>query len=137
MADQPPGIADEARPSLPRRGPVPPVAELSNEELVALIEAEHPYRGRALFELNDRVAGDDDAASKVGALSRLASVRHTRLFDRVTLAWSGIIALLAAGSPHARSTAYAAFGALDADEQRDMLEHLECDRIEDAHPRVG
>lgn len=109
---------------------------MSNEQLVALIEAEHPYRGRALFELSDRVAADDDAATKVGALSRLASVRDARLFDRVSLAWSAIIALLAAETPHARETAYRAFDALSAEEQRDMLDHLECERIVDAHPRV-
>ena len=125
------------KPSLPRRGPAPPVADMSNDELVALVEQEHPYRGRAIFELNDRVAADDDAATKVGALSRLASVRGTRLFDRVSLAWSGIIALLAAETPHARATAYDAFQALAPEEQRDMLDHLECSRIEDAHPRVS
>lgn len=124
-------------PSLPGRGPAPPVADMSNDELVALVEAEHPYRGLALFELNDRTAGDDDAATKVGALSRLPSVRNTRLFDRVSLAWSAIIALLAAETPHARATAYAAFGALGAEEQRDMLDYLECERIEDAHPRIS
>jgi hypothetical protein len=124
------------KPPLPQRGPAPPVETMSNAELVALIEAEHPYRGRALFELSDRVVGDDDAATKLGALTQVPSVRATRLFDRVSLAWSGIIALLAAEAPHARSVAYEAFAALDADEQRDMLDYLECEQIEDAHPRV-
>ena len=122
---------------LPGRGPAPPVAEMGNKELVSLVEAEHPYRGLALFELNDRAAGDDDAATKVAELSRLPSVRNTRLFDRVSLAWSAIIALLAAETTHARAAAYQAFGALGAEEQRDMLDYLECERIEDAHPRVS
>ena len=123
-------------PPLPRRGPAPPVEDMSNAELVELVEAEHPYRGRALFELSDRIAGDDDAATKCGTLSTLPSVRNARLFDRVSLAWSGIIALLAAETPHARAAAYAAFGSLAEQEQRDMLDYLECDRIFDAHPRV-
>jgi hypothetical protein len=123
-------------PALPRRGPAPPVERMSNDELVALVESEHPYRGRALFELSDRVAGDGDAATRVGALSRLPSLRNTRLFDRVSLAWSAIIALLAGETDHCRTTGYAAFGALDAHEQRDMLDYLECERIEDAHPRI-
>ena len=123
-------------PPLPRRGPAPPVEEMSNAELVELVESGHPYRGRALFELSDRVAGDDDAATKCGALSTLPSVRAARLFDRVSLAWSAIIALLAAGTPHARLTAYRAFAALGVDEQRDLLDHLECERIEDAQPRL-
>ena len=125
------------RPRLPGRGPVPPVKQMSNAELAALVEAEHPYRGRALFELNDRITEDDDAATKVGELSRLDSVRHTRLFDRVSLAWSGIIALLAAETPHARTAAYGAFASLSAEEQREMLEYLECERIVDAHPHVS
>jgi hypothetical protein len=110
---------------------------MSNAELVELVESEHPYRGRALFELSDRIAGDDDAATRCGALSMLPSVRDARLFDRVSLAWSAIIALLAAGTPHARRTAYEAFAALDSGEQRDLLEHLECERIEEARPRIG
>jgi hypothetical protein len=109
---------------------------MNNAELVQLIEAEHPYRGRALFELNDRIVGDDDAATKVGELSRLDSVRHTRLFDRVSLAWSAIIALLAAETPHSRQTGYAAFAALGDEERLDMLDYLEVERIEDAHPRI-
>jgi hypothetical protein len=125
------------RPQLPRRGPAPPVETMSNAELVELIEGEHPYRGRALFELNDRIVRDDDAATRVGKLTRLDSVRGTRLFDRVSLAWSGIIALLAAETPHSRITAYEAFAALDDDEQKDMLDYLECEQIADAHPRIS
>jgi hypothetical protein len=129
-------MATDVNPPLPRRGPVPPVADMSNAELAALVEAQDPYQGRALFELADRISGDDDAATRVGALSRLASVRDTRLFDRVSLAWSAIISLLAAETSHSRATAYAAFAALDADQRRDLLDYLECERIEDAHPRT-
>jgi hypothetical protein len=124
-------------PPLPRRGPAPPVERLSNAELARMIEAEHPYRGKALFELSDRIALDDDAATKVAMLSRLTSLRTARLFDRVSLAWSAIIALLAAETPFARDSAYEAFGALDIAEQRDMLDYLEVSAIEEAHPRIA
>lgn len=129
--------AEDPRPRLPRRGPAPAVDQMDNAELARMIEAEHPYRGKALFELSDRIAHDDDAATKVAMLSRLTSLRHARLFDRVSLAWSAIIALLAAETPHARSCAYEAFGALDDAERKDMLDYLEVDAIEDAHPRIG
>jgi hypothetical protein len=123
-------------PPLPRRGPAPPVADMDNAELVRLIEAEHPYRGKALFELSDRVALDDDAATKVAMLSRLSSLRSAQLFDRVSLAWSGIIALLAAETAHARASAYEAFRALDPEERRELLDYLEVTSIEEAHPKV-
>ena len=110
---------------------------MSNAELARMVEAEHPYRGKALFELSDRIAHDDDAATKVAMLSRLTSLRRARLFDRVSLAWSGIIALLAAETEHARQAAYEAFGALDVEEQRDMLDYLEVSSIEEAHPRIA
>ncbi|WP_231953561.1 hypothetical protein [Actinoplanes derwentensis] len=122
--------------SLPRRGPAPPVDRMDNAELARLIESEHPYRGKALFELCDRIALDDDAATKVGLLSRLTSLRRARLFDRVSLAWSAIIALLAAETVHSRAEAYDAFGALDEAERRDMLDYLEVSAIEEAHPRI-
>ena len=125
------------RPPLPKRGPAPPVDRMSNAELARLVESEHPYRGKALFELSDRVAHDDDAATKVAMLSRLTSLRTARLFDRVSLAWSAIIALLAAETPHSRASAYEAFGALGVDEQRDLLDYLEVGSIEDAHPRIA
>ena len=123
-------------PPLPRRGPAPPVDELSNAQLVRLVEGEHPYRGRALFELCDRAPHDDDAATKVAMLSRLTSLRDTRLFDRVSLAWSAIIALLGAGTSHARTAAYEAFSALDPGEQQRLLDYLEVATIEEAHPHV-
>jgi hypothetical protein len=129
-------VPDE-RPALPKRGPAPPVDRMDNTELGRLVEAEHPYRGKAFFELCDRVPADDDAATKVAMLSRLTSMRRARLFDRVSLAWSGIIALLAAETPHARDAAYEAFGALDEAEQRDMLDYLEVATIEEAHPRIA
>jgi len=110
---------------------------MGNAELARLIEAEHPYRGKALFELSDRIAHDDDAATKVAMLSRLSSLRTARLFDRVSLAWSAIIALLAAETPHSRAVAYESFYALGLEEQKDMLDYLEVTEIEDAHPRIG
>jgi hypothetical protein len=122
---------------LPSRGPAPPVENMNNAELARLVESEHPYRGKALFELSDRIALDDDAATKVAMLTRLTSLRSARLFDRVSLAWSGIIALLAAETAHARSSAYEAFHALDPAEQRDMLDYLEVTAIEEAHPRIA
>ena len=129
--------AEDSRPQLPRRGPAPAVDRMDNAELARMVEAEHPYRGKALFELSDRIAHDDDAATKVAMLSRLTSLRQARLFDRVSLAWSAIIALLAAETPHSRAAAYEAFGALDIAEQKDMLDYLEVSAIEDAHPRIG
>ncbi|WIM97430.1 hypothetical protein ACTOB_000949 [Actinoplanes oblitus] len=127
----------EPNPRLPRRGPAPAVDQMSNAELARMVEAEHPYRGKALFELCDRLPHDDDAVTKVAMLTRLTSLRRARLFDRVSLAWSAIIALLAAETANARDEAYAAFRALDPAEQRDMLDYLEVTAIEEAHPRIA
>jgi hypothetical protein len=124
-------------PQLPQRGPAPAVEEMNNAELGRMVESEHPYRGKALFELCDRIALDDDAATKVAMLSRLTSLRRARLFDRVSLAWSGIIALLAAETVHSRASAYEAFRALEQNEQRDLLDYLEVASIEEAHPRIA
>jgi hypothetical protein len=124
-------------PKLPRRGQAPPVDRMTNAELARMIEAEHPYRGRALFELSDRIPADDDAATKVAMLSRLTSLREARVFDPVSLAWTAIIALLAGGTDHARAEAYEAFGALDAGEQAKMLEYLEVKSIEEARPTMS
>jgi hypothetical protein len=124
------------RPELPRRGPAPAVDEMTNAELTRMIEAEHPYQGRALFELADRIPHDDDAATKVAMVSRLSSLRNARLFDPVSLAWSAIISLLAGGTPHARAQAYEAFRALEPDEQARMLAYLEVSSIEQARPAV-
>ncbi|WP_306212246.1 hypothetical protein [Actinoplanes sp. RD1] len=129
--------AEDARPQLPRRGPAPPVEQMDNAELARMVESEHAYRGKALFELSDRAPHDDDAATKVAMLSRLTSLREARLFDPVSLAWSAIISLLAAETPHARDCAYEAFGALEPPEQRDFLEYLQVNSIQEAHPRVG
>ena len=129
--------AETPPPPLPRRGPAPAVDGMTNAELARMIEAEHPYRGRALFELSDRIATDDDAATKVAMLSRLSSLRNARVFDPVSLAWSAIIALLAGGTEHARSSAYEAFGALDQVEQDKLLKYLEVASIEEAHPRYA
>ncbi len=129
--------AESPRPELPGRGPAPPVETMSNADLARMIEAEHPYRGKALFELSDRVRHDEDAATKVAMLSRLTSLRTARLFDQVSLAWSAIIALLAAETPYARAAAYEAFGALDPAEQRDLLDYLDVASIAEAHPRLS
>jgi len=110
---------------------------MTNAELARMIESEHPYRGRALFELSDRIPTDDDAATKVAMLSRLTSLRLARVFDPVSLAWTAIIALLAGGTDHARAEAYDAFGALDPDEQAKMLEYLEVKSIEEARPTMS
>jgi hypothetical protein len=110
---------------------------MTNSELCRLIESEHPYRGRALFELSDRIPTDDDAATKVAMLSRLTSLRLARVFDPVSLAWTAIIALLAAGTDHAREEAYEAFGSLDAEERARMLEYLEVKSIEEARPTMS
>jgi hypothetical protein len=129
-------VPGDRNPPLPKRGPAPPVERMDNAELARLVEAEHPYRGKALFELSDRIPHDDDAATKVAMLSRLTSLRTARLFDRVSLAWSAIIALLAAETAHSRAAAYEAFGALEPAEQRDLLDYLDVPTIEEAHPRV-
>lgn len=124
-------------PKLPRRGQAPAVDRMTNAELTRMIESEHPYRGRALFELSDRIPGDDDAATKVAMLSRLTSLRGARVFDPVSLAWTAIFALLAGGTEHARAEAYDAFGALEPAEQAKMLEYLEVTSIEDANPKMS
>ena len=110
---------------------------MDNAELARMVESEHPYRGKALFELSDRIPRDDDAATKVAMLSRLTSLRTARVFDPVSLAWSAIIALLAGETEHARESAYEAFGAMESDEQRKMLDYLEVSSIEEAHPRLA
>jgi hypothetical protein len=110
---------------------------MTNAELARLVESEHSYRGKALFELSDRIPNDDDAATKVAMLSRLTSLRTTRIFDPVSLAWSAIIALLAGDTPHSRDEAYDAFRSLDSEEQQKMLEYLEVSSIEEARPRMA
>lgn len=124
-------------PKLPRRGQAPAVDRMTNAELTRMIESEHPYRGRALFELSDRIPGDDDAATKVAMLSRLTSLRQARVFDPVSLAWTAIFALLAGGTEHSRCEAYDAFGALEPAEQAKMLEYLEVTSIRDANPKMS
>ena len=76
-----------------------------------------------------------DHASETRSKSR--ALRTARLFDRVSLSWSGIIALLAAETTHARMSAYEAFYALERTEQKDMLDYLEVPSIEEAHPRIA
>ncbi|BBH66676.1 hypothetical protein ACTI_33610 [Actinoplanes sp. OR16] len=125
--DVPPGMP------VPPRLPAPPVGEMSNSALADLVRAGGPFRGKAVFELGDRAATDDDAATVLGELTALPVVRDDR-FHLVTLAWAAIVALLTAGTPHARQVAYQAFAGLPDSEQRDLLLYLHCDRIEDARP---
>ncbi|WP_221326162.1 hypothetical protein [Actinoplanes sp. L3-i22] len=106
---------------------------MSNMELAELIRAGGPYRGKATFELGDRAATDNEAASLLGELTNLPALREDRI-HAMSLAWAAITALLAARTPHARQVAYQAFGALPEHEQRDLLAYLRCTRIEDAQP---
>jgi hypothetical protein len=118
------------------RIPAPAVRQMRNEELAELAQRGSPYRGKAVFELIDRARTDDDAATRLGMLSRLTSLREDRVFHMVSLAWAAIIGLLAAETPHARQVAYTAFAAQEATDQTSLLSYLKCDRIEDAHPRM-
>ncbi|MFC7532217.1 hypothetical protein [Actinoplanes sp. GCM10030250] len=115
--------------------PVPPVREMSNADLAALVRAGGPFRGKAVFELGDRAAADNDAATTLGDLTTLPVLREDR-FHAVSLAWAAIVSLLAAETPHARQVAYRSFAALTDTEQKNLLDHLHCSRIEDAHPRA-
>ncbi len=114
----------------------PPVGQMRNEELAGLAKGGGPYRGKAVFELIDRARADDDAASRLGELSRLTALREDRVFHAVSLAWAAIIGLLAAETPHARGVAYTAFAAMSAADQSDFLAYVKADRIEDVHPRL-
>ncbi|MFF0659426.1 hypothetical protein [Micromonospora tulbaghiae] len=109
---------------------------MSNAELADLAAGGGPYRGKALFELVDRARLDDDAATRLDQLSRLPALREDRAFHLVSLAWAAIIGLLAAETPHARTSAYAAFEALDRADQVNLLAYLQTERIEEAHPRI-
>lgn len=120
----------------PPHRPVPPVRQVPNEELAALVERGGPYRGKTVFELVDRAPTDDDAATRLGDLSRFPALRDDRVFHMVSLAWAAIIGLLAAETVHSRSVAYAAFRALPAADQSDFLTYVKAERIEDAHPRI-
>ena len=118
---------------IPPKLPVPPVREMTNMALADLIRAGGPYRGKGVFELGDRAATDEDAASLLGELTRLPVLREDRI-HALSLAWAAIISLLAAKTPHARQVAYQSFAALPESEQRDLLAYLRCTRIEDAQP---
>lgn len=117
-------------PVLPER-PVPPVGEMSNVELARLARDSNRFRGRAVYELADRAAADEDAATILGQLTALPALREDR-FHLVSMAWAAIVALLQTQAAHARREAYRSFGALPDQEQQDFLEYLRCDRIEDA-----
>lgn len=120
----------------PPQLPVPPVRQMSNEELADLAAQGGPYRGKAVFELVDRARADDEAATRLDQLSRLPALREDRAFHLVSLAWAAIIGLLAAETPHARKLAYAAFAALDPADRTDFLSYVRAERIEEAHPRI-
>ena len=117
-------------PALPDR-PVPPVGKMSNDELARLARDSNRFRGRAVYELADRAAADEDAATILGQLTTLPALREDR-FHLVTMAWAAIVALLQTQATHARQVAYRSFAALPEQEQRNFLEYLRCDRIEDA-----
>lgn len=117
-------------PRLPER-PTPPVGSMSNAELAELARTSGRFRGNAVYELADRAASDAEAATILGDLTTLAALREDR-FHLLSMAWAAIVALLQAQAPHARQAAYRSFAALPEPEQRDFLEYLRCDRIEDA-----
>lgn len=123
-------------PPPPPLPPEPPVRSMSVGELAALVEARDVYRAKAVLELAARAAADDAAASALGDLTRLPLMRDDRLFHLVSLAWAGIIGLLAAETEHARRTAYAAFGDLEPGDRADLLSYLGVDRIEEARPQL-
>jgi hypothetical protein len=122
--------------TLPPPLSVPPLGQMSTQEVADLAARGGPYRGGAVFELVDRAPADDEAATRLDHLSRLPLLREDRVFHLVSLAWAAIIGLLAAETPHARRLAYAAFVALDSAEQAKFLSYLRVERIEDAHPRT-
>jgi hypothetical protein len=116
--------------------PIPPVRQMTNDELADLAASRDPYRGRALFELVDRARTDDEAANRLDQLSRLPTLREDRVGHLVSLAWAAIIGLLAAGTSHAQARGYGAFEALDGSDQAHFLAYLRVERIEDADVRT-
>lgn len=118
---------------------VPPLADLTNGALEDLVRRNDPYRGKAVYELIDRLTlkADGDAIGHLAAISRLPSARSDRLFHGPSLAWAAIIGLLSAETEQSRAEAYAAFHDLAEDDQRRLLEYLHCRRIEDAHPETS
>ncbi|MBL7258147.1 hypothetical protein [Paractinoplanes lichenicola] len=120
-------------PALP---PEPPVRDMTVGELRSLVERRDVYRAKAVFELAARAAADSGAASTLGTLSRSPILRNDRLHGYVSLAWAAITGLLAAETPHARETAYAAFADLPPGDREQFLTYLKAETIEDAHPRL-
>ena len=123
-------------PPPPQLPPAPPVAEMPVGALRALVERRDVYRGKAVLELAARAPVDDDAATALGELSRLPVLREDRLHGYVSLAWVAITGLLAAGTAHARSAAYAAFADLPPDDRALFLTYLKVDSIDAAHPKL-
>jgi hypothetical protein len=113
---------------------MPELRDMTVGELSEVVERGDLYRARAVFELAERAATDEAAVIALGALSRLAVTRDDRLFHLVSLAWAAIIGLLAAETPVARQTAYAAFADLETTDRQELLTYLRAERIEDAHP---
>lgn len=113
-----------------------PISKLDTEQLIDLVKKHNLNRGKAVFELAHRARTDDVAASQLGELTRLPHVRDDRLFHRISLAWAGIIGLLAAETSQSRDIAYRAFTDLDKIDQKRLLMYLHCERIEDAHPQI-
>ncbi|MDI6104821.1 hypothetical protein QLQ12_40155 [Actinoplanes sp. NEAU-A12] len=104
---------------------------MSNVELARLARDSNRFRGRAVYELADRAAAGEDAATILGQLTTLSALREDR-FHLVSMAWAAIVALLQTQTAHARRVAYGSFAALPEQEQENFLEYLGCDRIEDA-----
>ncbi|WP_250034247.1 hypothetical protein [Paractinoplanes maris] len=120
-------------PALP---PEPPVRDMTVGELRALVERGDVYRAKSVFELASRAREDDRAVDALGELSRLPVLRGDRLHGYVSLAWAAITGLLAAETPRARETAYAAFAELPPGDRDLFLTYLRVDAIEEAHPRL-
>ncbi|MDG4781710.1 hypothetical protein O7614_18820 [Micromonospora sp. WMMD961] len=59
---------------------------MTNEDLTDLAASGGPYRGKAVFELVDRAHSDDDAAARLGQLSRLTfeALGHSEQADFLT-----------------------------------------------------
>ena len=130
--------AEDPRPQLPRRGPAPPVDQMDNAELARMVEAEHPYRGKALFELSrpDRARrrrgdqGGDAEPADVAAARRGSSTGSRWPGRGSSRCWRR--RRRTRGPRRTRRSA-----RWSPAEQQDMLDYLEVTAIEEAHPRIG
>ncbi|GAA1817507.1 hypothetical protein HC028_21085 [Planosporangium flavigriseum] len=73
---------------------------MSNTELAEVVRAGGPNRGKAVFELGDRAAADDKAATVLGELTMLPVLRNDRL-HLGSLAWAALIGRLSATGRYA------------------------------------